>query len=239
MKKISKKEARQQGLLHYFTGNKCLRGHVSKRYVSTGGCFDCVTEKRIERRSDPQLLKREKELARIRRNPSYRPEPQSIEIPDHIEGKEKRRMYARIYYQKNKNRLRQQAKERMIKNPGLVEKRRLYINEWSRNFRNSPEGKLTYFMRKCVYRCAVEKNKRSEKILGYSSDELKAHLERQFTKSMSWDNYGEWHIDHIIPISHFLRQGIKDPKKINCLSNLRPLCAKKNLSKNARLETIL
>src|SRR5699024_12539448 len=106
----------------------------------------------------------------------------------------KRRMYAREYYQKKKDRRRQQSQARMTTHTGLVEKRWLYINEWARKRRNSPEGKLTDLMRKCVYRCAVEKNKRSEKILGYSSDELKAHLEMQSTKGMSWDNYGEWHI---------------------------------------------
>src|SRR5699024_11273253 len=111
------------------------------------------TKNRKEQRPDPRLLKRERKQERKKRNPSYRPKPQFIEIPDHIKGQEKRRMYARAYYQKNKNRLRQQAKERMTKNPGLVEKRRLYINEWARKRRNSPEGKLTDFMRKCVYRC--------------------------------------------------------------------------------------
>ena len=46
---------------------------------------------------------------------------------------------------------------------------------------------------------------------------------------MSWDNYGEWHIDHKKPISKF-KDGISI-STINALSNLQPLWAKDNLSK--------
>lgn len=38
---ITRKDARKQGLKHYITGEKCSRGHVSARYVSTGGCIEC------------------------------------------------------------------------------------------------------------------------------------------------------------------------------------------------------
>lgn len=40
---ISAKEARAQGLKHYFTGKPCCRGHISKRFV-TGGCAICANE---------------------------------------------------------------------------------------------------------------------------------------------------------------------------------------------------
>ena len=31
---------------------------------------------------------------------------------------------------------------------------------------------------------------------------IKEHLEKSFTKGMTWENQGEWHIDHIIPINY-------------------------------------
>ncbi|AVH85447.1 hypothetical protein Rostov1_00057 [Vibrio phage Rostov-1] len=49
---------------------------------------------------------------------------------------------------------------------------------------------------------------------------------------MSWDNWGEWHIDHIKPVAQFKREGITDPKIINALSNLQPLWAEENLKKS-------
>ena len=77
---------------------------------------------------------------------------------------------------------------------------------------------------------------RWEQLAGYTVDELKRHLERQFLKGMSWDNMGEWHIDHIVPLSSFQYESFDDPAFKACwdLANLRPLWAKDNLSKNNR-----
>ena len=47
---------------------------------------------------------------------------------------------------------------------------------------------------------------------------------------MSWDNHGEWHIDHIKPISKFSFDD--DIKIINGLNNLQPLWKKDNLIKS-------
>src|SRR3546814_20855607 len=48
------------------------------------------------------------------------------------------------------------------------------------------------------------KNGRSwETLVGYTVADLMAHLERQFLPGMSWDNRGEWHIDHIRPLCSF------------------------------------
>lgn len=35
-------EAKSRGEKHYFTGNPCKRGHVSKRLASSGSCCECV-----------------------------------------------------------------------------------------------------------------------------------------------------------------------------------------------------
>jgi hypothetical protein len=56
-----------------------------------------------------------------------------------------------------------------------------------------------------------------------------------FRDGMSWENYGEWHIDHIMPINHFIKSGITDPAIVNALENLQPLWAYENLSKGDRI----
>lgn len=78
-------------------------------------------------------------------------------------------------------------------------------------------------------------------LVGYSLEGLLAHLERQFTKGMSWENYGEWHIDHIIPLSAFDYKSASDPefRAAWALANLRPLWAKDNLTKSAKRLTLL
>lgn len=41
MKKISRTEAMDEGLIHYFTGQECINGHVSPRYVNNYKCVEC------------------------------------------------------------------------------------------------------------------------------------------------------------------------------------------------------
>ena len=54
---------------------------------------------------------------------------------------------------------------------------------------------------------------------------------------MSWDNYGEWHIDHILPDSSFYYVSTEDDefKKCWALSNLQPLWAIDNLKKSNKI----
>lgn len=78
--------------------------------------------------------------------------------------------------------------------------------------------------------------KRTFDLLGYSVEELKAHLERQFVKGMSWENRGDWHIDHIVPLSSFTQDQVRQAW---ALSNLRPLWAKQNLTKHKKMEFLL
>ena len=77
------------------------------------------------------------------------------------------------------------------------------------------------------------KTTKSEKMLGYTKEQLRKVLESQFTQGMSWKNHGDWHIDHIKPVSAFVKEGVTDPKIINALDNLQPLWAKDNLRKGA------
>lgn len=75
----------------------------------------------------------------------------------------------------------------------------------------------------------------SYEMLGYDREELMSHLESLFTEGMSWSNYGEWHIDHIVPVSWWLKNGVKDPSMINALINLQPLWKRDNMVKRDKL----
>ena len=68
-------------------------------------------------------------------------------------------------------------------------------------------------------------------LIGCSIPELKKHLESQFKIGMSWDNYGDWHIDHIIPCAAFDLTDIEQQKKCFNYKNLQPLWAEENLKK--------
>ncbi len=87
------------------------------------------------------------------------------------------------------------------------------------------------------HRGTNKRNRKWQQILGFTIEELKTHLERKFTDGMSWDNYGKWHVDHIIPKSRFNYTSTEDPdfKRAWALKNLQPMWAHDNFVKHNRL----
>lgn len=72
--------------------------------------------------------------------------------------------------------------------------------------------------------------------LGYTEKELIAHIEAKFRPGMSWSHRESFHIDHIKPITLFVREGVTDPAIINALENLQPLYPHENRSKGAKYD---
>ena len=76
-------------------------------------------------------------------------------------------------------------------------------------------------------------------ICGYTVQEFKEHIEKQFHSGMTWENQSTlWHIDHIVPLA---RLASDDPKSERTryvwgLHNLRPMLAQDNLDKNSLYE---
>ena len=102
--------------------------------------------------------------------------------------------------------------------------------------------KLSAYISSAI-RHSIKKNKKGlhwEELVGYTIDDLKGHLEKQFANNMNWDNYSHsgWHIDHIIPISkfNFTTYDDIDFKRCWALSNLQPMWASENMSKGNRLD---
>lgn len=73
-----------------------------------------------------------------------------------------------------------------------------------------------------------------ETLVPYTASDLMAHLERQFLPGMTWENRGEWHIDHIVPLASFTftTPECEEFKAAWALTNLRPLWAEDNLKKS-------
>ena len=76
-----------------------------------------------------------------------------------------------------------------------------------------------------------------EILVDFTLNELIEHLESKFENNMSWENYGKWHIDHIVPKSYFIYENYKDKKFKECwnLKNLQPLWAEENRLKSNSL----
>lgn len=97
------------------------------------------------------------------------------------------------------------------------------------------KGHLRARLSDMVRRGHCRRNTSALFLTGATLAELRRHLEKQFEAGMSWGNYGEWHIDHIVPCSHF---DLTDPRQqaicFNYL-NLRPCWAAENIRKGGRI----
>ncbi len=78
------------------------------------------------------------------------------------------------------------------------------------------------------------KNNKTIELLGCSVSFLKGYLAGKFKEGMSWDNHGEWHIDHIKPCASFNLLDDEEQKKCFHYTNLQPLWASENLSKGCK-----
>ena len=72
-------------------------------------------------------------------------------------------------------------------------------------------------------------------LLGCSIDDFAFHLFLLMEDGMTFDNYGEWEIDHIIPISHFDFTKISHIKRCCHYSNLQPLWLHDNRHKSNKI----
>jgi hypothetical protein len=108
--------------------------------------------------------------------------------------------------------------------------------------RSTPQGNIYHRLSSGI-RQSLKKGKEGrswEKLVGYTCNQLKEHLEKQFKEGMSWDEFlkGKIHIDHIKPVVLFKYESYEDIQFKECwsLSNLQPLWAEDNLKKNDKYE---
>lgn len=105
---------------------------------------------------------------------------------------------------------------------------------------STAKGRLEHNIRRAVNGTIsrdMKGGKRVFDLLDYTIDELKDHLEAKFADGMNWNNYGEWHVDHKIPLAAFDYETPNDVdfKRAWSLSNLQPLWAIDNIKKGAMI----
>jgi hypothetical protein len=137
----------------------------------------------------------------------------------------------------NKEILIARAREWSRKN---IERRREVRRNWQKKHRplRTPAEILQDNIRAKVW-AQLKGQKRGRStfaLLGYSPEDLRKHLESLFRPGMTWENYGEWHMDHRKPKALFDVKSPDDPALKECwaLSNLQPLWATENCSKQDR-----
>jgi hypothetical protein len=153
-------------------------------------------------------------------------------------NKEKLNEYHKTWSKEKRKELREyHSKWRDENREHVNEKTRLwYLNRR----RTDPSFRLKSNTRTAVWTCLKERNvakyRSTFALLGYTIEELMKHLESLFTSGMTWNNYGEWHVDHKRPMTSFEFTSTDDEGFKECwaLSNLQPLWEVDNLSKGTR-----
>jgi hypothetical protein len=164
----------------------------------------------------------------------------------------------KIYYQENSDLIKEREKEKYYKNiESSRERGRNYYENNKEEFlkrqrekysvdgaekiknkrktdplfklKNTIGNRIRGFLKQNGY----NKNKRTSETIGCTPEELRLFIEQKFKEGMSWDNHGEWHIDHIIPLASANTE--EEVYKLNHYTNLQPLWKKENLSKGDKI----
>jgi hypothetical protein len=157
----------------------------------------------------------------------------------YFKNREKRLQYFSDWQKDNRDRLNDYHQKWREKN---IDKHREYKRKYERTRKaNDPIYKLISNFRTAIYQVLkennVDKNGHYFEVLKYTPEELINHLEKQFTDGMTWDNYGQWHVDHVMPISVHDIQVIGDDEFMRCwsLSNLQPMWGDENIRKSNKI----
>lgn len=142
----------------------------------------------------------------------------------------KMRTLKKQYYQANKS---EKSSYDKLYRQSNSEKIAAYKKQWELIHKDEPLFKIKKNLRRRVHH-ALSGNRKANQtfnLIGCTPLEFKNYIEKQFTEDMSWDNYGKWHIDHIIPCYKFNLLLEEEQYKCFNYTNQRPLWAIDNLSR--------
>ncbi len=117
--------------------------------------------------------------------------------------------------------------------PKIRARRRVYEKEFKRA---NPQFRVICNMRRRLHDVLKgKKPKKTLELLGCSQEFFKSYIESKFISGMTWDNYGKWHLDHIVPLSKVDLSDLKQLEKVCHHTNFQPLWAADNLKKAAKI----
>jgi len=225
-----------------------------RRFCPAGECREA---RRKERQADPEVRKRQ-----CAYTAKHKAKPETQAKLNTPEARAARNAAARAYWNRPENKARRELwLKAYYARPGIKERKAEYERKQRKTiaykawFREYTAARLRESVKLRVHRSMTsrigmliheEKGGRSwQMLVGYTRDQLMRHLERQFTRGMSWNNYGRgkgrWHIDHITPVSVVSFATADDPafKALWALANLRPMWGVENISKGGRRTHLL
>lgn len=165
-----------------------------------------------------------------------------------IATKEQTRKYWEKYYAKNRAKLNEERRLARKTDPEKFHSRDLahyYRNKKNRNAYKTEyirdrkmkdpvfalKEKLRARIRSAIKFRSIVKSGKTLELLGADIGIVCRFIENKFLVGMNWDNFGEWHIDHIKPLAEFNLLLESEQRKAFHYTNLQPLWARDNLKK--------
>lgn len=137
----------------------------------------------------------------------------------YLENREDFLSKRRLYYEKNREEI-------------IAHECQKYRTDIKRRLSSNLRNRLNQALRR------GSKSGSAVKDLGCSIQQLKFYLEGKFRDGMSWNNYGKWHIDHVIPLAFFDMTDREQFLKACHYTNLQPLWKQENLIKGRNSQRV-
>jgi hypothetical protein len=159
------------------------------------------------------------------------------------------KLYRSKWLNNNQTQYKEKCKEWSVKNKERIYKtkkewrdnNREYFREHQRQYKalkrkSDPVFRITSNLRSRVRKAikGINKSKTTIELIGCNIKEFKIHIEQQFKKNMTWNNYGKWELDHIKPCCSFDLTDIEQQKLCFHYSNTQPLWKKEHREKTKK-----
>jgi len=222
---MTKKERKEYWKKYYSIYKKYLTKQKEKYYINN--------KEKISKRQNEYINNHKEEILKYQKN--YRKihkEQITKKIKQYQqEHKEDIKKYRQDHIEQKKEYDKKYREEHKIELAKYIK------NYTKKRMKNDINFRLRKILKTRIYQVlkGINKSARTVELLGCNIEFFREYLQKQFTKGMTWNNYGLWHIDHIRPCSRFdLR---KEEEQVKCFNykNLQPLWAKENILKRDKI----
>lgn len=238
----------------------CFGKQGDKKDGFCAQCKQCQRERSILKKDERSLrdsayrqknaeLIRQKDRARYLKNRMEILEKKRIYTAKNAEQK---KQYNALYRENNKESIAAQQKEyhqknrtqRLANHKEYVAANKALIQNQNQKWKNDKykndelyafQLRIKNLIKAAFRNKGFTRRSRIQSILGCSYAEFVLHIESLFIDGMSWDNKGDWHIDHIVPLASATTE--ENLILLNNFMNLRPLWAMDNLYKGSKMPT--
>lgn len=155
-----------------------------------------------------------------------------------MKNKEKLKVYLSEWKKNNKNKIKEYCQSEHGRTVRNKYSSKYYHEKKKHDIKFKISDRISNSIRSILKK--AKNNTHWECIVGYTYYQLKNSLEKTLPNGITWDDfiYGEYHIDHIVPLSYFNYDDSKNLEFVFAwrIENLRIISAEDNLKKSDKID---